>query len=564
TPGNVPSRLDDLADALIHDLKNGLHVEAHTEALKAYGALLAPRLLHYLKNEPEARPVILFALQHCWSLNAKAPVAELLKTSDESVRKLAVMLIAKNEGLKALGEVCSALVDHADPDIAGFALERVEAEFPDLTRIRRALQRRELWKYCWKYLPRYYSPELTPATRRILNEGEPNAPFGALVALIHQNDRSEELRTQMTELLANPHADVRELAAEFLMWHGSDKDLNALDRALLSEHDVYARGSLAAAFAAIERRSALPPVGTLQPPDTSLDYAQASELLRRGLSEKSMTQAFSIYALREPFEPHCAFRGSSPSSQFIAERQARLKLQAQLFAIPFDVFGQATEHRGDFNAPPVERLVPPVREFFDEKRTSYAKDMDDSKDGFGGLFHVGDDMMWTRDHRSVVAVGNGLVRQVSCTPTWGHIVIVEHTFTSGEKFCSLYAHLSPFVSVRPGDTIHTGQKLGSIGRSFTWENGGYISHLHFGIHEGPFWNVPRPGSMSDVRWQGVAYRGKVLEADTRETWIEVHTLQGPYAVRKPTTWVCGYISKQAWEEGKHGWRDPQTFLREHA
>ena len=69
--------------------------------------------------------------------------------------------------------------------------------------------------------------------------------------------------------------------------------------------------------------------------------------------------------------------------------------------------------------------------------------------------------------------------------------------------------------------------------------------------------------MHEVRWEGITYRGKVLSSNADETWIEVFTPKGPYAVRKAASWVAGYISMQAWKDGKHGWVDPQTFLREH-
>ena len=141
-------------------------------------------------------------------------------------------------------------------------------------------------------------------------------------------------------------------------------------------------------------------------------------------------------------------------------------------------------------------------------------------------------------------------------------VVVEHLLPGGERFCSLYAHLSPFVCVAPGDVVAKGQKIGAIGRSFSWENGGYIAHLHFAIHEGAFWQTYKPATMHEVRWEGVTYRGKVLQSDFDETWLEVFTRKGPYAVRKPTTWICGYVTKQTWDEGKHGWIDPQKFLRE--
>jgi len=563
TPSNAASKLDAIVDAIIQDLKNGLRVAQHAEALRAYGAEATARLIHHLRTDEAAVSVALFALQQCWSPLAREPVAAILKSADESQRKLATVLLVNNEGYAALIDACAPLADHPDPAIAGFSLERAEAESPDLARITRALARKELWSCVWKYLPRYYSPTLTPATRAILEHGSADAPLGALVSLIHQNDRSAETRARMSGFLQNEHANVRELAGEYLLWHGHEPHRAALSAAMQKESDVYARGSIEAALAALDRRKkspSLPDTLTLSAP---LSYAEALTRLRSKDTPESRAEAFALYAWKEPFEPHCAYRGQTLSNAFLAERQARLQLQATLFSVPINMFAEQTVFRGAFSAPEATTLIAPVRTFFDPARQSYAKDMKDSKDGFGGMVHIGDDILWNREHRSVVSIGNGLVRQVSCTPTWGTVIVVEHTLPFAQKVCSLYAHLSPFICVRPGEVVTQGQKLGAIGRSFAYENGGYLSHLHFGIHEGPYGLLPHPGGMADVRWQGVQYRGKVLDANPEETGIEIFTPRGVYHVRKPTTWVSGYISKRAWDEGQHGWCDPQKFIREH-
>ncbi len=64
--------------------------------------------------------------------------------------------------------------------------------------------------------------------------------------------------------------------------------------------------------------------------------------------------------------------------------------------------------------------------------------------------------------------------------------------------------------------VKKGQKIGSLGRSNTYENGGHISHLHFAIHLGSFED------------------GK---------------------------WLTGYLSPEQYKAGNHGWVDPQKFLK---
>jgi hypothetical protein len=565
----APSRIDDVVDAIIFDLTHANLVKEHTEVLELYGPAAAPRLLHHVKHgDAAARGVAFYALQYCWIDEARDVVAEVLGGDDKSLRKMAALLLAKNLGLSALAKACEPLLNDPRKDVAGFALERLEGEFPDYERVRRFIDRPEMWEHLWQYLPRYFAPELTLATRRIMLQGTLDAPLAALISLIHQNDAAPETRAEISSYLTHAQPNVREVAAEYLMWHGTQNEVSALQSSLANETDVYARGSKQAALNSIERRRASPPPlegggwGEGSVSQESLDYRQAFKLLSDSPTPENFKIARHVYQRREKLEPHLAFRGNGPSAAFATERNARLGLQAKLFAIPGNVFTDGQPHRGEFTAPVAEELVAPVRHFFDDARRSYGKDMEDTKEGFGGLFHVGDDMMWQREHRTVVAVGAGLVRQVSCIPTWGCIIVIEHKLPSGERFCSLYAHLSPFVCVAPGEVVEKGQKIGAIGRSFSYENGGYISHLHFAIHEGMYWQTHRPGSIQEVRWEGVTYRGKVLNSNADETWLEIFTKKGPYAVRKSTSWICGYISKQTWEEGKHGWRDPQEFLKE--
>jgi hypothetical protein len=558
-PAGEPSRFGDIVSLIVEDVQRGHYIKEHTEALKSYGPLATPRLIELLAQADDARKqIILYALQHGWTDQARQHVADLLKHDSEPLRNMAAMLLAKNCGMLALAHECEPLIDDSQPAVAAWALEHAECERPDLERMRSCIERPELWDALWKYLPRYYAPELTPATLRISREGSHEAALGAIVSLIHQNARSDETRQSVAELLRHETPHVRDLAAEYLTWHGAPAQLAAIDAALAAETETWAAASLRAAREAILRRDSR----TSAPLQAEPTGGRGDG----GTGGKGEAETFAAYAHAEPFEPHFAYRGQNPPQEFIEQRCARMKLQARLFGVPTDLFSPNCEHSGSFNAPQATRFVPPLRHFFDPTRTSYGRDMEDSPDGFGGMFHVGDDVQWNRDHRTVVSIADGMVRQVSCTPTWGCLVAIEHVTgaeagaTGGEFFCSLYAHLSPFVCVVPGQIVTAGQKIGAIGRSFTWENGGYAAHVHFAIHKGPYWQTPRPGSILDVRWQGTRYRGKVLQSDAKQTVLEIHTAKGPYAVWKPSTWICGYVSKQTWEQDEHGWVEPQRFL----
>jgi murein DD-endopeptidase MepM/ murein hydrolase activator NlpD len=134
----------------------------------------------------------------------------------------------------------------------------------------------------------------------------------------------------------------------------------------------------------------------------------------------------------------------------------------------------------------------------------------------------------------------------------------------GSFACSLYAHLSPFVHVKPGDRARKGQKIGSIGRSHTWENGGYRAHLHFGIHAGRY--VPRyeVGRRIPLRRNGKDVHALVVRSDERRTTVWIEETGGEHSFRNDAHWICGYIDPARFRAGRHGWLDPQRFLQRRA
>jgi len=580
-------RLTGIINAIVEDLIRGKHVAVHTEALKAYGALAVPGLLlHLHTTDAVRRSIAFYGLQNCWSPAARGPVAELLKESDPLTRHMAALVYAKHEGLTALAKVCEPLLDDPRPPLAGFAFERVEAEGPDLARMLRFMRKPGMWDYTWKYLPRYYDPALTAPALKMLGGASLDAGLAAAVALIHQHKRSATIREGLAQLLAHFAAEIREISAEYLMWHGAPPEAAALSAALEHEVDPYAKAAMQAALAAIARREeTVPEASTLGTKYLSCSvilpatqgqpllerYCSALEMLGPSASPADWKGAFELYRTAEPFEPHWAYKGDDPPQEFVATREARLKLQARFFAIPAPAFGSSAAdqerlldgYTGEFGAEPAAAFMPPLDAYLDPTRESYGKEMEKEAEGFGGMVHVADDVGWFRDHRTVVALGNGLVRQARCAQSWGCMVVIEHKLPDGEFFCSLYAHLSPFVCVVPGELVRKGQKIGSIGRSFTWENGGYIAHLHCGIHKGPFWQTHQPGAPLDVRYEGKFYTGKVVSADLNHALVDVHTPSGAKLVRRSGSWICGYVSKECWEQKRHGWVDPQKFLKEH-
>jgi hypothetical protein len=270
---------------------------------------------------------------------------------------------------------------------------------------------------------------------------------------------------------------------------------------------------------------------------------------------------FAAIISLEPIEPHQFYQGEKIDKKIASSRQSKAFILARIFGAMWRGGDSEVEINEDkFSSNLARKMLPPVRDYFHPERKSYGKHMKSTNQGFADLFHIGDDVGWDFAGLTVVAIADGFVRQAGYVETWGFIVIIEHQLPDLSFFCSLYAHLGPLLNVRPGNRIKMGDKIGVIGRGYTWENGGYAAHLHFAVHDGEFWQVPEPGWIMDVRFEGIVYRGLVLRADPIEVVLRIYTAQGFRNVKKSSSWVLGYISEDSFESNEHGWHDPQEFL----
>lgn len=98
-----------------------------------------------------------------------------------------------------------------------------------------------------------------------------------------------------------------------------------------------------------------------------------------------------------------------------------------------------------------------------------------------GGYHTGQDLNGiggenTDEGEPVVAAARGLVLYSGVPHEgWGNVVVLAHRLPgSSEIIQTLYAHLQE-RSVRPGQLVGRGQRIGSIGTA----NGHYLAHLHF-------------------------------------------------------------------------------------
>jgi murein DD-endopeptidase MepM/ murein hydrolase activator NlpD len=77
---------------------------------------------------------------------------------------------------------------------------------------------------------------------------------------------------------------------------------------------------------------------------------------------------------------------------------------------------------------------------------------------------------------------------------WGNIIIIAHKHPKTRKvFFSVYAHLQNRL-VKKGDRVELGQKIGTVAKAKTAQNGMWQdAHLHFAIYTGPWKNKVLPG-----------------------------------------------------------------------
>ena len=121
-------------------------------------------------------------------------------------------------------------------------------------------------------------------------------------------------------------------------------------------------------------------------------------------------------------------------------------------------------------------------------------------DGTKQQMHKGVDIRCKGD--AVLATENGgkvvAVNQNKNTPS-GKSLTVEYTRTDGSKVQCIYMHLKE-ISVKVGDTVQAGGRLGTSGNTGTRTTG---EHLHFGVK-----NIYADGTKRDI--------------DLRRIWLKLH------------------------------------------
>lgn len=414
-----------------------------------------------------------------------------------------------------------------------------EERAPSLESIKRILAEPRFHRFLPRLLPRYRPAELTGDTLQLLGSPDPRLVRAAVVSLLHQNADDPTIRARVAGLLGSPQAEVREAAAEYFLWQGSEEDREALAAAVAKERDPFTLSAESDALRLIATRKGwATPASEEKSLPTDSRCQEALSLLRARPTPEVLRQAAAVYRLGWSIEPKLIYSGPDVDEEALAGHRACFDLARAIFGFSRKPLNAASRSSED---PPVATsFMAPVRDYFNSGRRSFGGHTG-TRGPFASSVHAGDDVAWNRDDGTVVSTADGIVRLVSHTYSWGFIVVVEHRLPKREGYyCSLYAHLSPSIRVAAGQVVRKGQRIGSVGRSYTWENGGYPAHLHFGIHRGRY--------LQSRPWD----RAGSLEVGDGQS--------PPMPVKQDASWICGYVAPARWDEGRHGWVDPQQFI----
>ncbi len=374
-------------------------------------------------------------------------------------------------------------------------------------------------------LIRYREPHLIPIFVELLEHKNWAIRGRALYAL--KMIGNESCIDDIVKMLDDSEPQVRELAANALSEIGNSKAKEALSAKLKKEKDIYVIASIEAAIGVLSK-------GT------------------------------------KPYSPY--YTGSKYEEKLVGQQGARRVEWAWTVKGPAmfnDNFGKPYNHK------PATEYRYPISWYKNSLFTTYPRN------SFGGSSgHAAEDCAWFREGCSYYALADGVVRMVQgAGGDWGFLIVLEHLMENGDYIVSLYGHAAWDVLVRAGEEVRCGQKIATEGLSCSVENGGYGSHLHFGIGDGPF---RRPknlmkGDEYSFEKDGKKEKGKILRfvyADEKEGkneygWPKLAAIimmaDGTTTkVVLPAEHFNNELSwMQAYIKDCKGWLNPQTFLPEY-
>ena len=596
--------------AIVSAVQQGAEAKHFGNELREFGARGARALLELLSTEPtHGISGVLSCLEYCWDQSATEPVRAMLAAHEEDVRKAAAELLDRTVGRRTLARFCDALTSHEDMAVADFAALHAEPAFPDDKRMLSFARRGAPTLNLYRYLARYYAPALRDACVSLLEHDDPWIRRAAIGALAEQNDDRPATRALVSSFLSATWPWLRGAAAEYFLRHATEDDASILRDALEHESDDIVRGALTCAL------NRLPEVATWDrehddaesrkaadcsstPEYTAPMDVRATAERYRAIAEAAeatptrarapLRQAFSRV---EPFEPVWMMDDQGHADAgFVAARNTRYDALRAVFDLPEPGSAYAASALQPDAPPPCAGLIQPVFDFPEWSQPSFGHHLGAHSRLFSSQVHVGEDVAWHQGQATLVSIGAGVVRDCGLVPSWGHLIIIEHRATPGLtkrlmnglgpyvrafdetivedtiddegclRFCSVYAHLGADFTVCSGMTVERGQRIASVGRSYSWENGGYGAHLHLGLHLGPRVQRPCPGAIIDSNFEGKPYRARVTHTDDTTTYITIRKSGREMPLQLATEWLRGYISSHAWRARDHGWMPPASVI----
>jgi murein DD-endopeptidase MepM/ murein hydrolase activator NlpD len=375
-------------------------------------------------------------------------------------------------------------------------------------------------------LIRYREPAMVPVFVELLADKRWPVRARALYALKKTADSAvaQSVAPDVVKLLDDKEPMVRETAATTLAHLGGDAAKAALEKRGAAETDAYVKASIDAAVAAVAA----------------------------------------------PARPWAWIEAKGWKEPLVGPDGAR--------RVEWEWVKKGQTLFNDYDAktleiPVAKKFVYPVVWYEDDLFAGYPR-----KSFAVGGNHAGEDCAWFREGCGYYAIADGLVRMVQgAGGDWGFLVLVEHRLESGDIVSSVYGHAGADILVKPGDVVRCGQRIATQGLSTSVENGGYGSHLHFGLGDGPFRRSKKlaKGDAIDLTKDGRTLTGKIVrfgyspaERDSYgfpRVQVTVQLPDGTTADQvlpsEPTgdeiAWFQAYVAECK------GWLNPQTFLPEH-
>jgi murein DD-endopeptidase MepM/ murein hydrolase activator NlpD len=315
-----------------------------------------------------------------------------------------------------------------DPQVAQLSAEKDDAQREKLVAALAALADTDI-----EGLIRYREPCMAPVMAKIVQDSKKwfirTRALYAIKMLGEQSAAGAAIAA-----LGDEHGMVREAAANALGRLGGDAARDALQKRLETEQDPYVKATIEAAIELLD--------GKVKP-----------------ITPDAPNAAWKEEIVGNPGARRVAF-------VWVNKGQTA-----------FNIYDAKT-----LEYDTATKFVYPVQLYKEDLFAGYPRN------SFGGASgHAGEDCAWFREGCSIYAIADGLVRMVQgAGGDWGFLVVIEHRLSDGQYLTSVYGHCAADVLVRPGQKVKAGQRIATQGLSCSVENGGYGSHLHFGIGHGPF------------------------------------------------------------------------------